>query len=264
MTAAHDTISKGKDPMQALKLVAVDLDGPLLVDTFGPILHKTCEYYGWDYSRDFERNTLSRPRHQATQFIKAMFGDAAPDDVRGKSDQEMAEAYFRFRAEFLKENPLTVQPGADGFLRRLAARPGLTLVCYGGLDEDYMRRELGPLAEVFDRYVCTNDFRPGVREIVEDIYGIDPRAALFIDDVNYVGEAVRDLGAAFIGVPSAAPWSWQRHDMEANAMPVIVPDLASIDDALLDRVDALAAAGGFWEAAAAGRFWETAAVTGDA
>jgi FMN phosphatase YigB (HAD superfamily) len=125
-----------------------------------------------------------------------------------------------------------------------------------------MRRELGDLADLFDRYVCTNDVRPGVREIVEDIYGVDPRSALFIDDVNYVGEAVRDLGAAFIGVPSSAPWSWQRHDMEANRMPCIVPNLASIDDALLDRVDALAGAGRFWSGRPAPA--PAPAVTGDA
>ncbi|HEY9164134.1 MAG TPA: hypothetical protein VIN57_05955, partial [Magnetovibrio sp.] len=195
--------------MKALKLIAVDLDGPLLVDTFGAILHKTCEYYNWEYSRDFERNTLSRSREQATRYIKSMFSDDAPEDVGNKSEQEMAEAYFRFRAEFLKENPLTVQPGADRFLQDIAAHPDVTLVCYGGLDENYMRKELGPLADYFDRYVCTNDFRPGVREIVEDIYAIDPTEALFIDDVNYVGEAVRDLGACFIGVPSSAFWSWQ-------------------------------------------------------
>lgn len=231
--------------MLSLKLIALDLDGPLLADTFAPILRLTCEHYGWEYTREFERNTLSRPRAQATQYVLQQFTDGLPADLSGKSQDEMIRSYFQFREEYLKENPLTLQPGAADFLRRMATLD-VTLVCYGGLDEAYMRQELGDLADLFDRYVCTNDFRPGVREIVHDIYGVRPEQALFVDDVNYVAEYARDLGVPFIGVPSSAPWSWQRQDMEATGVPFIVSSVAQIDGTMLAEADKLAASGAFW------------------
>ena len=48
--------------LNKIKVVAVDLDGPLLVDTFSPVLHKICEINDWEYTAEFERNTFSQSR----------------------------------------------------------------------------------------------------------------------------------------------------------------------------------------------------------
>ena len=109
-----------------------------------------------------------------------------------------------------------------------------------------MRKELGELAAVFDRYVCTNDFRPGVREITQDIYGLQPHQALFIDDVNFVAEHAKALGTPFIGIPSSEPWSWQKRDMLETGVTHIVESVRQIDLALLTQIDQEAGTGNLW------------------
>jgi beta-phosphoglucomutase-like phosphatase (HAD superfamily) len=230
--------------LETLKLIAIDLDGPLLVDTFAPLLRLACQYYGLEYSRERESNVLSRSREQAVQYMKAQLSGTLPD-MQDKSDAELTESFFRFRAEYLKENPLRLAEGAENFLVMLAGLD-IRLVCYGGLDENYMRRELGGHAALFERYVCTNDFRPGVAEIVHDICAVAPSEALFIDDVNFAAIHARRVGAAFIGVPSEAEWSWQKREMQESGVPFIVNNAAHIDMEMLQAVDRRLASGGFW------------------
>lgn len=233
--------------METIKLIAVDLDGPLLVDTFSPILHQLCrDYYRIDYTRELERRTFSRARSEVVAYIRELVQASMSEEEKAMSVEQSLDSYFAYRAEYMRTNPSGMKPEVPAFLD-LVAGMDVTLVCYGGLAETYMRESLGPYAERFERYVCTNDFRPGVREIVEDIYQVDARQALFIDDVNFVAEHAKALGVPLIGIPSDEPWSWQKRDMRETGVRYLVGSLAEVDRAMLEAIDRDAAMGRFWQ-----------------
>ena len=231
--------------MKTLKLIAVDIDGPLLTDSFAPLLKLSSEFYGLDYTKDMEDNMFSRNRAEATAYFRSQFKEV-PEDLNGKTSEEMEQSYFEFRQNYLKENPITLAEGAEALMDLLPCL-GVKLVCYGGLDEKYMRRDLGASADIFEQYICTNDFRPGVREIVEDHYKLPAHQVLFIDDVNFVATHARQIGSCFIGVPASTDWGFQRQGMEDAGLPFICADSGEIDFALLNRVDTLAAENAFWK-----------------
>jgi len=231
--------------MKTLKLIAVDIDGPLLADSFAPLLKLSCEFYGLDYTKEMEDNMFSRNRAEAVAYFRSQFKEV-PEDLKGKSSKEMEQSYFDFRQNYLKENPIKLAEGAEALMNLLSSL-GVKLVCYGGLDEKYMRLELGASADIFEQYICTNNFRPGVREIVEDYYQLPAHHVLFIDDVNFVATHARRIGACFIGVPASTDWGFQRQGMKNAGLPFICSSSGEIDLALLNHVDALAAENKFWE-----------------
>ena len=122
-----------------IKLIAVDIDGPLLTDSFAPLLKLSCEFYGLDYTKDMEDNMFSRNRAEATAYFRSQFKEV-PEDLKGKTSEEMEQSYFEFRQNYLKENPITLAEGAEALMDLLPCL-GVKLVCYGGLDEKYMRRD---------------------------------------------------------------------------------------------------------------------------
>jgi hypothetical protein len=233
-----------------VSLIAVDLDGTLLTDTFSPVLRRVCSHYGWEYTEEFERNTFSQPREKSAAFIKSYYGHLFDPEKPEMALGEMVQDFFRFRNEHLLEHPVRLLPGAEQLLDLLSAQ-GATLVCYGGMEEDHMRKELGPLAGMFERYVCTNGFRPGVRHIASQFLQEDPSHALFLDDVFGAGVEARSIGAGFIGTPSTDPACHQRRIMEAEGLPVLADDLSMIDADLLAELDARLADGTFWSPARA-------------
>lgn len=228
-----------------IKLVAVDLDGPLLSDSFSPVLHKICTSYGWEYTREFERNTFSQPREVGAKYITDNYGDRLPEEIKKQTKQESMEGFFRTRQAYLDENPMHIKAGAVEFLQRILAS-GCRLMCYGGMPEEYMRKELAEVSEMFEQYVCTNDFRPGLKEIIA-MHQLEPTQVLFIDDVNTVATHAKQLGAAFIGVPLQADWSWQKREMQDNGVPVIVDFLADISDQILLEIDHKIANNDYWQ-----------------
>ncbi|MGP6087639.1 HAD family hydrolase [Antarctobacter jejuensis] len=234
--------------LSTLKVIAVDLDGPLLIDTFAPLLRKSCEFYGLPYTRELESGMLSRNRREAVQFMLSQFSGDLPEDLQGKSHEEMTAGYFALRAEYLRDNPLRLSDGAEDLLALLATLP-VRLLCYGGLDEDYFRREMGEHADLFEAFICTNSFRPGMKEIVHDIAGVDPTEALFIDDVNFAATHARAVGTGFIGVPSQEDWCWQKTEMTDANLPFIVRNVGEIDLPMLQSIDHLQKSGQFWNAA---------------
>lgn len=224
-----------------LRLIAVNIDGVLLNDTFSPVIHQFVVRRGGVYTAELERAVLSQPQLRAAEALGL---PGRPEDV--------VEEYFRERSAYLVDHPVRVTEGADALLARLRAT-GAHLVCYGGLGRGHFDRHLGPYAHYFDGpgYVCTDSFRPGVREITEDVFGVRPDQALFVDDVARVAEAARDLGAAFIGHPTSYEHSFQRDLMRAAGVRHVVGSLAEIDERLLRIVDAEAAAGRQWQHAPA-------------
>ncbi|MEU3794615.1 HAD family phosphatase [Streptomyces fructofermentans] len=208
----------------------------LLEDSFTPVIRRFVERRGLLYTAELERAVLSQPQVEAAGVLVGL-------GVAG-SPKEVVAAYFEERAAYVKEHPVRLVPGALALLDRLRAL-GVQLVCYGGLEYRHFEEHLGSWASYFDgpRYVCTDGFRPGVREIAEDVFGLDAQRVLFIDDVARVAERARELGAAFVGHPGRG---FQREFMRDEGVRHVVDSLGAIDDLLLRTVDAEAAAGRLW------------------
>ena len=224
-----------------LRLIAVNIDGVLLNDTFSPVIHRFVVGRGGVYTAEVERAVLSQSQLRAA----AALGEPG-------TPEEVVEAYFREREEYLRKHPVRVLDGVAPLLERLRAT-GASLVCYGGLGRAHFDRHLAAYAGYFDepRYVCTDAFRPGIREIAEDVFKLRCDQALFIDDVARVAEAARPLGAAFIGHPTTYEHSFQRQLMREAGVRHLVGSLDEIDERLLRTVDDEAAVGGLWPSSAA-------------
>ncbi len=228
----------GGQGLSHVRLVAVNIDGVLLNDSFGPVIRRLVESRGGAYGPELEQALLSQ-----SQMVAAR----AAAEVLGGSAEELLAAYFEERERYVAEHPVRVLPGAQELLERLRGL-GVSTVCYGGLERKHFDRYLGHLAGLFDApgYVCTNDFRPGIREITEDVFGLRLDQVAFIDDVARVAEAARDLGVAFIGHPSDYQDGFQRPLMERAGARHVVRSLGEIEEKLLRRVDAEAATGRSW------------------
>ena len=226
--------------LRHLRLIAVNIDGVLLNDTFSPVIHRMVVNSGGVYTAELERSVFSQPQLKA----------AAALGVPG-TPQDVVRAYFRERAAYLEGDQVRVMAGAGALLERLRAT-GAQLVCYGGLGRDHFDDHLGVYAAYFDGpgYVCTDAFRPGIREITEDVFQLRCDQALFIDDVARVAESARELGAAFIGHPSSYEHSFQRELMCRAGVGHLVESLEEIDESLVRTLDAEAAEGRLWPPAA--------------
>jgi hypothetical protein len=116
------------------------------------------------------------------------------------------------------------------------------------LERPHFDRHLARYAHYFDQpqYVCTNNFRPGVREIATGMFGLRCDQVLFIDDVARVAETAQTLGAAFIGHPSSYEHSFQEQLMREAGVRHLVRSLDEIDESLLYTLDSEAANGLVW------------------
>ena len=225
--------------LRRISLAAVNIDGVLLNDTFSPVIHHFVTSRGGHYDAEVEREIFSQTRLTAAAALGAAAGlDWSPEQVLA--------AYFEERAAHLAEHPLRLLPGAGELLLRLRGL-GLRTVCYGGLDKSHFDRHLHEQAALFDGpgYICTDEVRPGVREIVEE-FGLRHDEVLFIDDVARVAEAARELGVPFIGHPSDFAHGFQGELMRKAGVRHVVRSLDEIDEPLLRTLDAEAADGRLW------------------
>lgn len=228
------------DKLKQLKLAAVNIDGVLLNDTFSPVIHNFIVSRGGEYTADVERSIFSQPQLVGGQ------GMANAARVPWTA-QEAIDVYFKEREEYTREHPVELLDGAIDLLRRLRGL-GLKTVSYGGLDKSHFDHFLGEHADLFDEpgYVCTNDFRPGLREITTEIFGLKYDEVLFIDDVARVAEVAKALDIPFIGHPSSFEHSFQPQLMRESGARHIVDSLHSIDEELLRTLDTEAAAHSVW------------------
>jgi phosphoglycolate phosphatase-like HAD superfamily hydrolase len=228
--------------MQKIRLVALDSDGVLLNDTYSPVIERFVKKHGGEYTAAVERGVWGSPQLAAGQNMA--LACRLP-----WSAKETIAAFFAEREEYLKDHPIEVMPGAEQLLATLRDT-GVRVTCYGGRNREYtFDKYLGHLAEYFDAeipYVDVNDFRPGVKEIVQDIFGHRFDEVLFVDDINRVAEVTKALGAGFVGVPADLPHNFQRAEMAATGVRYTVGDIREIDPALLEKVDAELAAGTLW------------------
>jgi len=243
MTTDRPLVPHRPHRLHRLRVAAVNIDGVLLADTFSPLIHRFVTRRGGVYSADVERSVFSQRQADAGRAMAA----AVPQPMTG---EEALAAYFEERAAHLADHPVEVTEGAGALLRRLRAA-GLDVVCYGGLAKSHFDEHLGAYAGLFTppHYICTNDVRPGLREITAH-FGLEHGQVLFIDDVARVAEAARALGAPFIGRPSRFAHSHQAELMREAGARHLVDGLDEIDDALLRTVDEEASAGTLWPAGA--------------
>ncbi|AVM72305.1 HAD family hydrolase [Streptococcus mutans] len=216
--------------MENLKLIACDIDGVLLKDTFSPILHRLAKKYGIPYTADLENNTFSQNRSEAASYVKNNL--CLPKNI---SVQELLKEYFEERTEFIKYDRSPILSGVPEFLQLLKSL-NVSLVCYGGLDEKMIDPIFKPYLKYFDCYICTNDFRPGLKEIVTK-YHFDFSQVLFIDDVNRVAEEAKKYGSPFIGVPAQHSWGFQEEEMKKTGVKYIVHSVKEITKNYLEKVD---------------------------
>ncbi|OKJ48494.1 haloacid dehalogenase-like hydrolase [Streptomyces sp. CB02009] len=226
--------------LRQLRLAAVNIDGVLLNDTFSPVIHNFVVSRGGAYSAEVERQIFSQPQRVASAYLTGVV--SVP-----MTAQEALEAYFVEREAYLRQDPVRLLDGAVDLVRRLRGL-GLSTICYGGLGKEHFDRFLGEWAHLFDGpgYVCTNDFRPGIREITNQVFGLAYDQVVFIDDVARVAESAKELGVPFIGHPSTFEHSHQRQLMREAGVRHLVDSLHAIDEAMLRTVDAEAAHGTIW------------------
>lgn len=223
-------------PLGHLRLCAVNIDGVMLEDTFSPVIHHFLVSRGVTYTADVERSIFSQRRAVAGRLMAEAIGGSM-------TGEQALEAYFEERARFVAEHPVRISDGAVELLERLRAA-GLATVCYGGLAKDHFDTFLGEHAGLFDEpgYVCTDGFRPGLREIATEYFGLAFDQVLVIDDVARVGEEAGRLGMPFIGHPSSSEHSFQRQLMGEAGVRHVVDSLHAVDAELLRTLDAEAAA----------------------
>lgn len=214
--------------MQNIKFIAVDIDGVILEDTFSPVLRQLILKYGGIYSQDIERNVFSKNQKKAASYIidKLNLNISAP---------ELIAEYFVERDLYLATHAGGLMSGALDMLAILASF-NLPMICYGGLERSQLHSDFSLCDCFFQDYICTNDFRPGVAEIITQA-SVRPNQILFIDDVNTVAETCKILGGAFIGVPPQHSWGWQKKDMESSGVTYYVSCLEEITNELLIEVD---------------------------
>ncbi|WP_225800607.1 HAD family hydrolase [Streptomyces sp. NK15101] len=226
--------------LRQLRLAALNIDGVLLNDTFSPVIHHFVVSRGGTYTAEVERNIFSQPQRAASAYLAGVVNVPM-------TAQQALEAYFVERDAHLREDPVRLVDGAVDLVRRLRGL-GLSTICYGGLGKEHFDRFLGEWAHLFDGpgYVCTNDFRPGIREITTEVFELSYDQVVFIDDVARVAESAKELGVPFIGHPSTFEHSHQRQLMKDAGVRHLVDSLHAIDEAMLRTVDAEAASGGVW------------------
>lgn len=219
--------------MQRIKLIAVDMDGVLLQDTFSPVLKRLTNKYQVDYTAEVERNTFSQNRVDAANYLKKLL--ELP--VTTTTDQVL-NIYFSEREEYLKDiNPTSmIVKGVADFINRLV-QLDVHLICYGGLPYEQIYEGFLPYIDYFEQYVCTNDFRPGIKEIVKDIYELENFEALFIDDVNKVAQEAKRLNVPFIGVSVKNSWGFQLEEMKKTGVKYLVNSVEEITSSYLEKID---------------------------
>ncbi|MDR0298732.1 MAG: HAD family hydrolase [Streptococcaceae bacterium] len=218
--------------MKNIKLIACDTDGVILEDTYSPILNRLSIALHIPYTSEIERNTFSRDDATALKYVSKIAGIKTEKEM-----QELYKLYFLERDKYIQETGNhPVLPSAPEFLKRLRSL-GIPIICYGGLPLDKIDNRAKPFLEHFDQYICTGTFRPGLKEIVKDIYHFDYSEVLFIDDVNTVAEEAKKYNIPFIGVPTTHSWGFQKQDMEKTRVKYTVNSVEEITLDYLETID---------------------------
>ncbi|WWL94768.1 hypothetical protein V6R94_05145 [Pediococcus acidilactici] len=81
-----------------LELIAVDIDGVLLEDTFSPVLYRLTQKFHVAYTKELENNTFSQKRKNAALYLKQALN--LPKDT---SLDQVLNMYFEERTRYLAD-----------------------------------------------------------------------------------------------------------------------------------------------------------------
>ena len=144
-----------------IRLIALDVDGVLLNDTYSPAIKSFVEKHGGTYTPELERQVWGSPHiaggHNMALACKLPW-----------SAQKTIEAFFEHHKNYLIDNQIKVMPGVEDFLK-IINQYDVKVTSYGGRTKD-----------IFD-------------------YNFDE--VLFIDDINRMAEVAKYYGSGFIGTP---------------------------------------------------------------
>jgi hypothetical protein len=214
--------------MNTIKLIAIDIDGVVLKDTYSPVLKTIIEKHNGIYTKELERNAFSRNRKEAATYIaNALNLSLTP--------AQLISEYFQEREEYMTTHESGIETGAIDFLTAIQELD-TDILFYGGLSESEFHHDIKPCMKYVNEYVCTNDFRPGINEIAR-MYSIQPSNVLFIDDVAFFAENAKKENALFIGVPSHFPFSYQKEEMHHIGVQHMVDSISSISVEMIHDID---------------------------
>ncbi|WP_171847123.1 HAD family hydrolase [Enterobacter chengduensis] len=213
-----------------IKLVAVDVDGVLLTDTYSPAIRSFVEQHGGVYTPELERQVWGSPHiaggHNMSLACKLPW-----------SAQKTIEAFFQHHGKYIEENPIEVVSGAESFLG-LLQEFNVRVTSYGGRTKEYIfDKHMPSLKKYFDKekpYIDTNTIRPGVMEITKDIFHLDFDEVLFIDDINRMAEVAKYYRTGFIGTPVT---TYQKEQMQQTGVRYIASSVAGITKDMLIKID---------------------------
>ncbi len=210
--------------MKTVRLVALDIDGPIIQDSFSPVIKLMIENHGVSYTSEIEKNIFSRPRKEGAKYFSALTG-------KQMSESEYSKYFFNLRSEYLKLNPIKLSDGIEDFLMRLS-KYDLQIISYGGMGKEYFEKYLTEISGYFGQYFDTNSIRPGIAEMLLE-YNLKPEEVLFIDDVASFAEAALKIGTKFIGLPSTEYQKKLMHDIQVMHVYSSVKD---IPNSLLNEI----------------------------
>ncbi|QUJ66791.1 HAD family hydrolase [Photobacterium sp. GJ3] len=213
-----------------IRLIALDVDGVLLNDTYSPAIRSFVESHGGVYTAELERQVWGSPHiaggHNMALACKLPW-----------SAQKTIEAFFSHHAEYIKSNPIQVLPGVEDFLKMLS-QYNVKVTSYGGRTKEYIfDNYMSHLRQYFDHdkpYIDTNSIRPGVDEITREIFDYNYDEVLFIDDINRMAEVAKYFNTGFIGTPVT---EFQVNQMKETGTKYIVNSISEITEDMLHEID---------------------------
>lgn len=223
-----------------IRYILLHLDGVVLENIMAPITRSVVQQLGAEYSSELENSILSRSANHATAYLIDTLNLSL-------STSEAMALYSSARQDYIRTHEIRARACLEPFLVMLKAS-GYRVVAYGGADRDYFLSQAAGFREFFDDegYIQTRDIRPGVKEIVKDLYSMEFREALFIDETVAVARAAKEHDVPFIGMHSGHAFSFQEQGMRELGVRFFVESLCEIDRSYMDTVERAACAGQFW------------------
>ncbi len=224
-----------------IRHIFLHLDGVVLENILAPVMLSLIHKLGGNYSAGLENNILSRSQvHAATHLIRHLRLELSVDEI--------IELYREERNAYLHVNQIRQKEGLEHFLEMLNEN-GYRVIAYGGADREYFLENTGNIRHYFagEGYIQTRDIRPGVKEIIRDIYRIGFHEALFIDETLAVAEAAKEHDVPFIGISNEHLFSFQRQEMELLGVKYFVHSLSDIDLPFITNIQRSTLLGNIWK-----------------
>ncbi|MBK8395853.1 MAG: hypothetical protein IPL26_11525 [Leptospiraceae bacterium] len=216
--------------LEVIEYVFVHLDGVLLDNIYRHILEAMVKKWGGKYTAEVENNAFAQSKEHITSFLNNHFHLALSSD-------EVLKIYYEERAKVEKKFVINKKRGILKFLK-LMHFLDLKVLGYGGAGMEYFSTHMSKYSHFFsdEKYIRTNTMRPGVKEIIKEVYNLKYKQALFIDETNTVALVAKKHKVPFIGIPSLKT-GFQKKEMVKSNVKYLIRSLDEIDYSLLKKID---------------------------